>query len=101
MKIEEISENNIIYKIKRNETLKDIAKKFNTTEELIRQENEIEEIEEGDVVLIAEKNRAVYVVKPLDNLSSVANKFNVTKEYIINKNKLLSERLFIGQKLII
>jgi len=102
MKIEVIKENDILYAVKQNETLKDIALKFNTTEELLKNYNDLKnDVDFGDVILINEKNKALYIVKPLDNLDSISKKFMVSTQEIIRKNNLATTKLFIGQKLII
>ena len=89
-------------KNKQNETLKDIALKFNTTEELLKNYNDLKnDVDFGDVILINEKNKALYIVKPLDNLDSISKKFMVSTQEIIRKNNLATTKLFIGQKLII
>jgi len=55
MKIEEIKQTNLVYKVKQNETLNDISKKFNTTIETLKIENGIADVEFGDVIVIPEK----------------------------------------------
>ena len=42
-----------------------------------------------------------YTVEPLDNLEKISNDFNISKEEIIRINKLKTEKLFVGQRLII
>lgn len=101
MKIEEIKQNNLIYKVNFNENLNIIAKKFNTTVETLKIENNIEDVEFGDVIIIPEKNLAVHVVKPAETLLDISKKYSTTVNHIKEINKLVSNNLFIGQKLII
>ena len=42
-----------------------------------------------------------YVVKPLEQLESIAQKFGVDVDYIMESNKLKTQKLFVGQVLII
>ena len=46
-------------------------------------------------------NETKYVVQPLDTLESIAKKLNKDREEILNKNNLKTEKLFIGQVLIV
>lgn len=101
MRIEEIKKKDIVYKVKENETLLDIAKKFNTTVDSLKLENNISEVEFGDVIIILEKNLAVHVVKPAETLLDIAKKYHTTTKHIIELNNLASANIFIGQKLVI
>lgn len=101
MRIEELKQSNLIYKVNLNETLNDIALKFNTTIDTLKLENNISEVEYGDVIIIPEKNLAVHVVKPTENILDVAKLYSTTVSHIIEVNNLASTNLFIGQKLII
>ena len=101
--VEEIKnkEVDIIYFVKENETLASVADKFNTTVEIIKEDNQITQASEGDILWIRKKNTMIYVVKPADTLVSISEKLNVTMDHIIKINNLKSENLFIGQKLLI
>lgn len=101
MRIEEIKQKNIVYKVKENETLSDIAKKFNTTVESLKLENKINEVDFGDVIIIFKKNLALHVVKPAETLLDIAKKYHTTIKHIIEVNNLVSTNIFIGQKLVI
>ena len=41
------------------------------------------------------------LVKPLDTLDKIATILGVNREYIIEKNKLKTDKLFVGQILLI
>lgn len=103
MEIKLLKNKDFLYKVKRGDTLQKISNQFNTTESKLISDNCLNDknIEEGDVLYIAEENLYTYVVKPLDTISIIANKFNVSNEYIIQKNNLINNKLFIGQILII
>lgn len=101
MKIEEIKQTNLVYKVKQNETLNDISKKFNATIETLKIENGISDVEFGDVIIIPEKNLALHVVKPAETLVNIAKQYSTTINHIMKINNLTSHNLFIGQKLII
>ena len=55
----------------------------------------------GDVVVIQEPSGVKYSVKPLDTLDKISQLFGTNKKDIIENNSLKTEKLFIGQMLII
>ena len=91
----------IIYFVKQGETLSSIADKFKTTKEIIIEDNQLTEVEEGDILWIRKRNMSVYVVKPADTLQKVAQKNGVSEAHIREVNKLKSDSLYVGQKIII
>ena len=91
----------IIYFVKQGETLSSIADKFKTTKEIIIEDNQLKEVEEGDILWIRKRNMSVYVVKPADTLQKVAQKNGVSVAHIREVNKLKSDSLYVGQKIII
>ena len=56
---------------------------------------------DDNLKLFVPKQNNIYVVTALDNLNSVCKKLGVEKEKIIQLNNLKSEKLFIGQLLIL
>jgi LysM repeat protein len=91
---------NLIHKVEYGETIEKIAKLYNQTKEnLIKVNNLKNGIEQGDRLIIPQKNIAIYVVKPLDSLSKIAYKFDVTEEHIKKENNI--DKVFIGQVLVI
>jgi LysM repeat protein len=90
---------NLVHKVLEGETIQSIAKLYNQTRDCLTKVNNIKSVEEGDRLIIPQKNTAIYVVKPLDTIAKIAKKFNVTEEEIINNNN--SSKIFIGQVLII
>lgn len=103
MEIKILKNKNFIYKVKENETLKDISNKFKVLESSLINDNNLtsKTLMKGDLLFIKSQNSLIYVVKPLDNLTKIAEKLKVSKESIIEKNNLKSTNLFIGQNLII
>ena len=101
--IEEVKdkETDIIYFVKAGESMSSIADKFKTTIETIIRDNDIKEVSEGDILWIRKKNTCIYVVKPLDTLSKVAKSCSVSESHIRKLNDLKTDKLFVGQKLII
>lgn len=55
----------------------------------------------GDCVVVKKIEGIRYVVKPLEKLEEIAQKFGVNKDDIISSNNLVTEKLFVGQILII
>lgn len=91
----------IIYFVKQGETLTSIADKFKTTVDIIVEDNQLSEVSEGDILWIRNRNSMVYIVRPADTLSTVALKCNVTEQHIRELNKLQTDALYVGQKLIL
>lgn len=56
---------------------------------------------QDNLKLFVPKQNNIYVVTALDNLNSVCKKLGVEKQKIIQLNNLKSEKLFIGQLLIL
>lgn len=91
----------IIYFVKKGDSLVSISSRFNIDKEQIILDNNLKssEVEEGDILWIRKKNTATYVVKPLDTLENIAEKFNVTVEHIKQVNSI--KNVYIGQKIYI
>ena len=90
---------NLVHKVEEGETIEQIAKLYNQTRDSLMKVNNIKTIEEGDRLIVPQKNTAIYVVKPLDTIAKIAAKFNVDEEQIKKNNN--SSKIFIGQVLII
>lgn len=52
-------------------------------------------------IIFYKTNGMKYCVGPLESLKEIADKFGVSEEYIISTNNLLTNKLFIGQVLVI
>lgn len=78
------------YRLQKNENILDLlARGFEVSN--------INEIRENDLVILSKPKSIKYVVKPLEKLDNIANKFGLTIEYIMETNKLVSDKLFVGQ----
>lgn len=92
----------IIYFVKKQDTIKSVSEKFKVDEKMILEDNNLSldvKLQEGDILWIRRKNKEMYIVKPLDTIESIACKFNVTVEHIKQLNN--TKTIFIGQKLYI
>lgn len=88
-------EDRILYKIRRGDTLSEIAQKFNTTVAHLASINNIRNpnlIYSGEIIVISHNynNRDVkeYKIKRGDTLSEIAQKFNTTVSYLAKINKI-------------
>lgn len=103
---------NVTYKVQKGDSLFSIANAFNTTVDELANLNDLgtKTIYEGQILLIPNTggNSTVpstdnirYIVQKGDTLYSVALKYNTTPSALINKNNLTSDRLIVGQTLLI
>lgn len=81
-----------VYKVE-NESLNDIAKKFDINVVLLKKINNIEHVSKGDYIIMPTEN--TYVVKPMESIYTIAQKLNVNPEYLKQKNN--TANVFIGQ----
>lgn len=110
------SENYIRYKIKKGDTLSEIAIKYNTTVAELVRINNIKNpniIYANEILLIPTKNNSIssgnddrnntiYIVQKGDNLYNIAKRFNTTVRNIVNNNNIKNPNLiYPGQRLII
>lgn len=99
--------NIVNYTVKKGDNLYNIAKKYDTSVSNILSLNKLNSpnLSIGQVLKIPSSsniiNNNVYIVKKGDSLYSIANKYNTTIENIKKINKLTSNNLQIGDKLII
>ena len=100
--------NVINYTVKKGDNLYTISKKYNTSVPDILGLNNLtsSNLQIGQVLKIPSSSNiyntnTTYIVKKGDSLYSIAKKYNTSIDNIKNKNKLISNNLQIGQKLII
>ncbi|MCQ2387417.1 MAG: LysM peptidoglycan-binding domain-containing protein [Clostridia bacterium] len=75
------------YRVKQNETVSILSKKFNCPQTILIKENNLKcELSEGDIVLI-ERHEDLYMIEPKDNLQNISEKLNENSEYLLEKNK--------------
>ncbi len=94
----------ITYKVQGGDTLIGIAKKFNITTSTIKWANgikNIHKIKPGQKLIILPVSGVLHKVKKGDTLAAIAEKYNAKVSKIISYNKLKSQTLKVGQKLII
>jgi LysM repeat protein len=81
-----------VYRVK-NETLDELAKKFEVSVLAIKQLNQISSVSKGDIIAVPQEN--FYIVKPADTLDKIANKLSINKQELMRKNNI--QKVFIGQ----
>ena len=105
-KVNEILKNNdiIIYTVKSGDTLSNIAKKYNTSTQILAEYNNISnpnKIYVGQIIKIPTVNNTsseYYTVKSGDTLSSIAKKYNTTVTKLVNLNNIKNKNLiYVGQ----
>lgn len=79
----------LIVKVDNDDDIEQLKKKYNIKHDL----------EIGDMFIVNALEK--YVVRPLDTLEKIADRLGVTTNYIVNKNNLKTDKLFVGQILII
>lgn len=97
-----IPSNNNTYTVKQGDTLYSIAKKFNTSVDMIKNINNLSSNTLSiNQLLILPNNETIktdtYVVKKGDNLYSISKRFNTTQKELMDLNGLTSNLLSIGQ----
>ena len=98
--------NDNIYIVKKGDSLYSIAQKYNTTVEELKRINNLDsnQLVIGQQLIIPtlediEEN--YYIVKAGDNLYSIANKYNISVNELKSINNLVSDNLYIGQKILL
>ena len=96
--------NKISYVVKKGDSLRLIANKYDTTVEKIKSTNNLKSntLSIGQVLVIPSTSEFItYTVKKGDSLWLIANKYNTTVDNIKKLNNLSSNNLQINQKLIL
>ncbi|MCR5788180.1 MAG: LysM peptidoglycan-binding domain-containing protein [Bacilli bacterium] len=102
--------NDVVYTVKKGDTLWSIAKQYNTTVDKIKSLNNLSSntlqinqklIVGTDASSSSESNVITYTVVKGDTLYSISRRFNTTVTDIIKLNDLKTTTLSIGQKLLI
>lgn len=99
------------YTVKSGDSLYSIAQKYNTSVAALKRVNnlttndlrvgQVLKLPTSEVVPPTNENNVVYVVAPDDSLWSIANRYNTTVNAIKSLNNLTSDRLTVGQTLLI
>lgn len=102
------------YTVVSGDSLSLIAKRFNTTVQSIKERNNlttdvifigqilvIPEIQQDQISEPVKTTEITHIVFSGDYLSTIAKRYNVTVEAIKTRNNLLTDTIYIGQKLVI
>lgn len=93
--------NNETYIVKKGDTLYDIANKYNTSVNELKELNDLNTnvLNIGDIIKIPNNSTGEvnYIVQSGDNLYTIANKYNTTIDNIKELNNLSTNVLTIGQ----
>lgn len=91
----------ILFRVRKGDTLDDIAQIFDVTKEYILMHNNIENecLEEGSVIFLPQSNVKIHVVQPLENIESIAQKYGISQQKLRQFNNV--DSVFIGQKILI
>ncbi len=98
------NDNNLKYVVKPGDTLYNIAKRYNTTADILKNINNLDNnlLKIGDILTIPDtSNYKTYVVKDNDTLQNLANYFKVDINNLKKINNLLTDDISIGQILLI
>jgi len=90
------------YKIKKNESLWTISKKYNISIDILTQINNIkkpEVVKVNDTILIPSKKGIYYNVKSGDTLTKIAQRFNTKVELIAEHNKIVNAKIVVGKNI--
>jgi len=88
--------NTVLHQVTTGQTLKDIAKQYNTNLEVLKQ-NPTKELYAGQCIALTNLDKKYHVVKPAETIQTIAQKYKTTPEIILQKNKV--RQIFIGQLL--
>ena len=100
----------VIYRVKKGDTIYDIAVKYGITQETIRKHNRLKSsslrIGQRLVLIIGPKTtlakgQRLHVVQPGQTLSTIAQRYGVSVSSIRRMNKLKGSQIKVGQKLIV
>lgn len=87
----------IVYKVKKDDTLFNIARRFKTTVAKIKELNKIESVRFGERIIIEQSDgRKEYTVGPFETLATIAKKFGTTETDL---KKMNGNEVKIGEKI--
>ena len=89
----------VLYQVQRGETIEQLSNRFANCK-LVRNNPSIMAYE-GEIIKIIRQPRKRHIVKPMENLDIIASRNNTTAEKLVELNNLTSNRLFVGQTIII
>ena len=86
----------VLHQFSENETIFDVAKKYNISVELLKR-NKTQNIYAGQCIAISGLNKKYHIVKPTETILSISTLYHTTPELILKKNNV--QQIFIGQLL--
>ena len=87
----------IVYKVKKDDTLFNIARRFKTTVAKIKELNKIESVRFGERIVIEQSDgQKEYTVGPFETLATIARKFGTTETDL---KKINGNEAKIGEKI--
>lgn len=89
-----------IIKVYEGEDLNSISKKYNIPVYILKEYNQVQEVRQGDRLVIPFEIKACHIVQPLQTIEQIANLYSTTPEKICKDNNII-DKLFIGQQLLI
>ncbi|MBA2406179.1 MAG: LysM peptidoglycan-binding domain-containing protein [Bdellovibrionales bacterium] len=97
-----ITNNPIIYKVVRGDSLTEIARLFNSRISAIKRVNNLKRgIVVGQKIVLPDTQKAIYTVQRGDHLTKVAKSFNLPISTLMKINSMKRRTIYAGQKLIV
>lgn len=95
-----------IHIVKAEESLEDIAKTYHTTENYVRQWNDLTEdealtLEEGRQLIVSDPQPKLHEVKPNESLQQIAEEYKITVDELREWNKIPSQSEIVNGTLIV
>lgn len=89
------------YRVGKDDNLTTIMAKFEVGANSIIRNNPSIGFYEGEVVKILKQRDLIHIVRPMETLEGIAQTHGIASETLIDINNLKSNRVFIGQKLVV
>lgn len=98
-----ITNNPIVYKVRRGDNLTDLAKMFDLKVSKIKTANNLKRggIQVGQKIVLPNTNKGIYTVKKGDHLTKVAKDLNQPIDMLVKLNALKQRSIYPGQKIIV
>ena len=102
LKLRDLSfvKNRFLYMVEAGDTIKSIADKFNTTQQVLIVTNDLEsDVKVGEYIIVEKVEGDLYIVKPNDTLEDIAK--NDQERIIAIKKRNKIDKIYVGQKIYI
>ena len=90
-------EKEFFYQVQYGEDEAEIIRRFNTSRENIKRNNNSIPYYQGEWLHIKVNDYETYIVKPMDTIERIAEQYSISVHDLISSNNLQSRRLYIGQ----